>query len=194
MQKLLTSSSPLGFQIKSCKCWGSGDGAPESPLELTPKKRFSPRKQACGPGNRSPAFGEKHKPSNPFWFLESIWRTKQGSSRACGKTGLEERRQGLLCLGKLKHRTEDGRKAGEKMPGYFARLKWGSTQFLDCSFPFPDSFAVFKKTLPLCSSVTLKNSFWLVVDSRNIKDLFCSSDSSSLKIFKTFLILLFLGC
>lgn len=45
------------------------------------------------------------------------------------------------------------------------------------------------KTLPSRSSMTRINSFCLVADSRNIKSLFCSSDSYSRKIFKTFLIL-----
>lgn len=76
----------LGFQTKSCKCWGSRNGTIESTLEVP-----HPRKDDFVPENRSVIWGPGHlhsvrsRPRNPFQFLESILRSEQGLFRPCGK-------------------------------------------------------------------------------------------------------------
>lgn len=50
------------------------------------------------------------------------------------------------------------------------------------------------KTLPLNSSKMVINHFAMLQITGILRDFFCSSDSSSLKIFKTFLIVLLWGC
>lgn len=70
---------PLGFHTKSCKCWGSGNGAIGSTWELTThgKMVLSP------PPNRHVILGKgfphlvRSNPSNPLRFLESTMRSSR---------------------------------------------------------------------------------------------------------------------
>lgn len=125
---------PLGFQTKS------GDGAVESTLESMPKERWLSG-DGLLPWVRS-------RPRNPFQFLESRTRSKQGSLRPCGRIGLEERGQVLFTLGKPTETKERGREAGEKTLVLFATSGVGHHRGSYCSRPAPISHAVFLKPSP----------------------------------------------